>query len=101
MKILEPLKNWLAIQIWKHTMTCQELTRLASQAQDRPLSLVQRLRLRLHAMVCVWCHRYLKHLEFMHHAAPGLDEKAGHASPKVLSSGAKARMKKALQNHGH
>jgi hypothetical protein len=101
MKILEPVKNWLAIQIWKHTMTCQELTRLASQAQDRPLSLVQRVRLRLHAMVCVWCHRYVKHLEFMHRTAPGLEAKTGQTSPKALSSDAKERMKKALQGHSH
>lgn len=101
MKILEPVKNWLAIQIWKHTMTCQELTRLASQAQDRPLSLVQRVRLRLHAMVCVWCHRYMEQMKFMHEAAPKLEDHAGPTSPKVLSANAKERMKKALQSHGH
>ncbi len=36
-----------------------------SQSLERTLGLRERLSMRLHMMVCVWCVRYLKHLKFL------------------------------------
>jgi len=37
---------------------CREASRLQSEALDQPLSLPQRLGLRLHLLICKWCRRY-------------------------------------------
>ena len=48
-----------------HMLSCKEATRRLSQAQDRPLSLGQRVKLRLHLLVCTACTRFARQLAFM------------------------------------
>lgn len=43
-------------------MTCKQATELMSQGQDRPLSFYERLRLRVHLLICRGCSNYNKHL---------------------------------------
>ena len=38
--------------------TCREVHRLVSEGMDRELSLVERVRMRLHLMVCGACTRF-------------------------------------------
>ena len=38
--------------------TCQEVTRLALQSQDRPLGPVEQVSLRLHCLACGGCQRF-------------------------------------------
>ena len=38
--------------------TCREVHRLVSEGMDRDLSLVERVRLRLHLLVCTACTRF-------------------------------------------
>ena len=38
--------------------TCQEVTRLALQSQDRPLGPVEQVSLRLHCLACAGCQRF-------------------------------------------
>ena len=48
-----------------HMLSCKEVTRLLSQAQDRPLALGERVKLRLHLVVCTACTRLERQLAFM------------------------------------
>ena len=48
-----------------HMLSCREVTRLLSQAQDRPLALGERVKLRLHLVVCTACTRFERQLAFM------------------------------------
>ncbi|HKU85860.1 MAG TPA: zf-HC2 domain-containing protein [Casimicrobiaceae bacterium] len=48
-----------------HMLSCKEVTRLLSQAQDRPLALGERVKLRLHLVVCTACTRFARQLAFM------------------------------------
>ena len=48
-----------------HMLSCKEVTRLLSQAQDRPLTLGERVKLRLHLVVCTACTRFARQLAFM------------------------------------
>jgi hypothetical protein len=48
-----------------HMLSCKEVTRLLSQAQDRPLALGERVKLRLHLLVCTACTRFERQLAFM------------------------------------
>ena len=38
--------------------TCREIHQLVSEGMDRPLTLVERARMRLHLMVCDACTRF-------------------------------------------
>jgi hypothetical protein len=93
---IEPT-NWLTSKITEflvaHTPRCKDITRLLSASLDRKLPLRQRLGIRLHFLICVWCERYGEHLGWLRrwsHEAPE------HAHEK-LSDDARERLKRALR----
>lgn len=95
MKLKDMMIFWLARQL----PTCKEVTRMASDAMERKLSLRQRLDMRLHLLICALCMRYVKQLQFMrdtvqHHAA---EIEKGNATPSALSNEARERMKRSLK----
>jgi hypothetical protein len=97
MKIFDSLRTGWIVWVWNHTPNCAEMSRLASGSLEQPLPLSTRLKMRLHYVICVWCKRYLKHLKFLHAAAPHLNEHAYAASGRSLSAEAKQRMVQRLQ----
>ena len=46
-------------------LTCKETSVLLSQAQDRPLGLGERLRLKLHLLVCAGCTNFSRQLKLI------------------------------------
>lgn len=51
-----------------HVISCKEASRLLSQAQDRPLGTLERLKLRAHLALCDFCTRFEQQLAFMREA---------------------------------
>lgn len=51
---------------WKPT--CREVHRLVSEGMDRDLSLVERVRMRLHLMVCAACTRFNRQMDLLRRA---------------------------------
>ena len=49
-------------------LTCREVTQLLPEAQERELSLAERLRLRLHLAMCQGCANFKKQMSFLHDA---------------------------------
>jgi hypothetical protein len=92
MKIGDLFKRACVTWIWEHTPNCTEMSRLASQSLDGPLPLRMWLRMKLHYVICVWCKRYVKHLKFLHAAAPHFDDRADLLSNRTLSAAAKQRI---------
>ena len=45
--------------------SCKEATRLASEEMDRPLSLGEKLGLRLHLIICSTCRRFRAQLHYV------------------------------------
>lgn len=39
-------------------MNCRDATRLMSEAQERPLSITERMSLKLHVIMCSGCHSF-------------------------------------------
>ena len=39
-------------------MNCRDATRLMSEAQERPLSITERMSLKLHVNMCSGCHNF-------------------------------------------
>jgi hypothetical protein len=76
---------------------CQAMIPLISQSQERRLNPLERLKLRLHLWVCVWCARYLKQIELLRLV---LRDRAADGSPaSSLPVEARARIYKALQEN--
>ncbi len=49
-------------------MSCQQATRLISESQDRPLSLSEKMALKVHVMMCAGCKNFSLQLPFISQA---------------------------------
>lgn len=49
-------------------LTCQQVTHLLSEAQDRELRLKEKLPLKLHLMMCSGCANFRQQLDFLRRA---------------------------------
>jgi len=65
--------SWLAKTIRALSPNCKDAIRLQSEGLDRPLSRLQRVGLRIHLVLCVWCARYGKQINFLRTAAQHCD----------------------------
>jgi len=43
-------------------LKCHDATRLMSESQERPLSTLERMSLKMHLMMCSGCHNYREHM---------------------------------------
>lgn len=62
-------------------LNCQKASRLISEAQERPLSLSEKISLKLHVLMCAGCKNFSLQVPFLSKAmrayAQGKDEDAG------------------------
>jgi len=79
-------------------LSCKDTTRLASEALDRRLGLMERLGMHLHLMMCTLCSRVRRRMFFLRDAARRLGEPgAEEALPgPTLSPEARQRLKRAI-----
>jgi hypothetical protein len=64
---------------------------------DNQLSLMMRLKLRIHYLMCSFCERYMKQLKYIRQVSREFPEKIGEVSDASLPADAKERMKVALR----
>ncbi|HWS87608.1 MAG TPA: hypothetical protein VN282_11630 [Pyrinomonadaceae bacterium] len=82
--------------------TCKQMAPVMSESLERPLTLRERLTLKLHLWVCVWCVWYLENLRTMRSAlrARAAQEEEAAAdeveSAVKLSEEARERIRRAL-----
>jgi hypothetical protein len=95
MALKAKLKKWLALK----TEDCKQVSPLFSEAYDRKLSLLERLRVRLHLYTCGACLNYVSNLEFMHDVFRAQDASLENEKIQVsLSPESKERLKQALKS---
>ena len=98
--VVQEHRSWLQLRIvlliCKFTPTCPEVIRILSQGMDKHLSLLTRLKLRVHFLMCSFCQRYMEQLKYIRQVAREFPEKIGEVSNKKLPVDAKERMKAAL-----
>lgn len=62
-------------------LNCKSVTRLVSEAQERPLNAREAIGLKVHLMMCSGCRNYSQQIAFLRQAmrafAQGENEKAG------------------------
>jgi len=64
---------------------------------DKELSLMMRIKLRIHYLMCSFCERYMKQLKYIRQVSREFPEKIGDVSDASLPADAKERMKAALR----
>lgn len=77
---------------------CREATRLRSHALHEELSIPQRLGLRVHLLLCQWCRRYWKQIQFLRDAAHEYPDKIAGPLLQKLSDQARERIKQKLRD---
>src|SRR5437868_3719452 len=87
-------KTWLS----KTAEECKTVAPLFSYAFDRKLSIIERLRVRLHLYSCGACLNYVSNLKFMHAVFHAQEENFDHDKiHATLSPEAKERIKEKLK----
>ncbi len=82
--------------------TCKQMSVLMSQSLERRLTLRERVQMRLHLWICIWCVWYLEHL---HVLSDTLQQRAAQADADDtaaaihLSREARERIKRALESN--
>ena len=64
---------------------------------DKQLSLMMRIKLRIHYLMCSFCERYAKQLKYMRTVSSEFPDKIGEVSDASLPADAKDRIKAALR----
>jgi hypothetical protein len=102
-KVRHEVRYWLL----RRLPTCKDIAPLMSESMERRLNLRERVVLRLHLWVCVWCDWYLQHLYLMRATLRRSDENldveaslpraADDDTPVSLSVEARERIKRVLE----
>ncbi len=93
-KIKAKLKQWLAMK----TEDCKTVAPLFSYDLDRKLSLIEKLRVRLHLFTCDACLNYVSNLKFMHEVFHTQEENLENEKiHTTLTPEAKERIKEKLK----
>src|SRR5438093_104187 len=94
-------RSWLQLQIvlliCRFTPTCPEVVRILSLGMDKQLSLMMRMKLRIHYLMCSFCERYMKQLKYIRQVSREFPDKIGEVSDASLSGVAKEQIKAALR----
>src|SRR5882724_9859581 len=99
--VVQEHRNWLQLQmvllICRFTPTCPEVVRILSLGMDKQLSLMMRMKLRIHYLMCSFCQRYMKQLKYIREVSREFPDKIGEVSDASLSADAKEQIKAALR----
>lgn len=78
------------------TPSCETVTRLVSESCERPLGPGERLRLRLHFSICVWCLRFHDQVRALHQGLARHADRFTDTTAGALPDDARARIKALL-----
>jgi hypothetical protein len=97
---LDRLKLEASFWLGRRLLTCQEVLPILSESLERRLTLRERITLRLHFIICVYCIRYLKQLRFMRAALRAQSATAAEDETPpapTLSADARERIRRTLE----
>jgi hypothetical protein len=79
---------------------CDDLLVTMSESLDRSLTLREKIKMRMHFLICAFCKRYLQQLRILHKSIGRLAAVETESSTSSLSDGARERIKRALEVEG-
>ena len=100
LKVYDNLKHSARSWLVRTLPTCEQTVEKISQSMERSLTLKERINLKLHLWICVWCRWYLEHLFLIRTSARAkADESFDFISGAGLSTDARERIRRRLTNH--
>jgi hypothetical protein len=99
-RIVDKVTHEIRYFLLRRLPTCQALVPVMSESLERPLTLRERVVLKVHLWICVWCEWYLRQLHELRAAsrALGAREQRGEDMPGPgLSDDARERIRRALE----
>lgn len=94
----ERLKHSVRFWLLQRLATCQSTVETISQSMERTLSFQERVKLKLHLWICVWCQWYLEHLHLIRKTARAETPEETAIADAALSDAARERIRRALTN---
>ena len=96
----DKLKHSIRYWLLRRLPTCQQTVQKISQSMETRLPLRERLNIKLHLWICVWCQWYLEHLHIIRdttraRAATDTPDVSSVSNPG-LSSEARERIRRKL-----
>lgn len=99
LKAYEKLKHSIRFWLLRTLPTCQQTVETISQSMERSLTFRERIKLKIHLWICVWCQWYMEHLQVIRETARAkADEPGDLSSGRNLSSEARERIRRRLTN---
>ena len=76
---------------------CRQASRMQSEAVHRRLSILERLGLRVHLLLCSWCRRYGHQVSVLRLLARNCEEEAPQPAEQLLTPEARERIRRGLR----
>jgi hypothetical protein len=97
-------KSKHAVRFWllRRLPACKQTVEIISQSMERPLTLRERVLLKLHLWVCMWCLWYMEHLQLMRDALRVQETENDDRDVSTttrLSDEARERIRRSLTNN--
>ncbi len=77
-------------------INCKEASQLASDVQERPLSLTEKFNAYIHLLMCKHCFNFNKQLKFMRKAAASANDKISMKPDAGMNDNARERIRQQL-----
>lgn len=98
-KLYDKLKHAVRYFLLRNLPACQQTVETISQSMERRLTLSERVKLKLHLWICVWCQWYMEHLRLIRDTSRAQAVKAPDVMTNAtLSNEARERIRRRLTN---
>ena len=102
LKAYDKIKHAVRWWLLRRLPTCKQTVKVISESLERRLSLRERIAVKLHLWICLWCVWYLEHLQLMRdtiHSKAVEEPNLDSSELPSLSSEARERLKLSLNQH--
>ncbi len=99
LKLYEKLKHSVRFWLLRALPTCERTVETISQSMERRLTLRERIKLKVHFWICVWCQWYMEHLHVIRDTSRAqAAESSEPMTSATLSNEARERIRRRLTN---
>ena len=102
LKAYDKIKHSIRWWLLRRLPTCKDTVRVMSESMERRLTLRERINVKLHNWICLWCVWYIEHLQLLRttiRAKAAQEPNLDSASLPLLSPEVRERMKQRLSQH--
>ena len=99
LKLYDKLKHAVRYWLLRTLPACQQTVETISQSMERRLTLRERINLKVHLWICVWCQWYMEHLQVIRDTSRAQAAEApDRMTSATLSNEARERIRRRLTN---